>query len=124
MHSLLLKLLRITYLKTESPHLVGRATPDAAGQTRPFGKNLSNLNFFKANKKKKKQKGGTLAAICSILARKSLRSVPKQPSISPISCASAAPTGRRFCVSAAALASPTRPGSREGQYSEPSNAPI
>src|SRR3989304_10235029 len=34
-------LLRITYLKTESPHLVGLATPDAAGKARPTVNHLT-----------------------------------------------------------------------------------
>src|SRR3989338_10117376 len=51
MHSLLLKLLRITYLKTESPHLVGRATPDAAGKTRPPAKESKKKKYFKIKKK-------------------------------------------------------------------------
>src|SRR3989304_2793214 len=43
-------LLKITYLKTESPHLVGRATPDAAGKARPTGKHLTIMNYLKLNK--------------------------------------------------------------------------
>src|SRR3990170_68591 len=43
------QLLRITYLKTESPHLVGRATPDAAGKARPTGNHLTVMNYVKLN---------------------------------------------------------------------------
>src|SRR3972149_4710054 len=51
-------LLRITYLKTESPHLVGRATPvlslskrpDAAGKARPTVNHLTVMNYVKLNK--------------------------------------------------------------------------
>ena len=42
-------LLRITYLKTESPHLVGRATPDAAGKARPTVNHLTVMNYVKLN---------------------------------------------------------------------------
>ena len=50
-------LLRITYLKTESPHLVGRATPvlslskrpDAAGFARPTVNHLTVMNYVKLN---------------------------------------------------------------------------
>src|SRR3989338_3620137 len=37
-------LLRITYLKTESPHLVGRPPPDAAGKARPTVNHLNPNN--------------------------------------------------------------------------------
>src|SRR3972149_12128955 len=43
-------LLRITYLKTESPHLVGRATPDAAGKARPTVNHLTVMNYVKLNR--------------------------------------------------------------------------
>ena len=42
-------LLRITYLKTESPHLVGRATPDAAGKARTTVNHLTVMNYVKLN---------------------------------------------------------------------------
>jgi len=49
--------MRITYLKTESPHLVGRATPvlslskrpDAAGKARPTVNHLTVMNYVKLN---------------------------------------------------------------------------
>ena len=44
-------LLRITYLKTESPRLVGRAAPDAAGKARPTGNHLTVMNYVKLNNK-------------------------------------------------------------------------
>jgi len=44
-------LLRITYLKTVSPHLVGRATPDAAGKARPTVNHLTVMNYVKLNNK-------------------------------------------------------------------------
>jgi len=43
------KLLRITYLKTVSLHLVGRATPDAAGKARPTVNHLTVMNYVKLN---------------------------------------------------------------------------
>src|SRR3990172_5162819 len=42
-------LLKITYLKTESPHLVGRATPDAAGKARPTVNHLTVMSYVKLN---------------------------------------------------------------------------
>src|SRR3989337_3065332 len=36
-------------LKTESPHLVGRATPDAAGKARPSVNHLTVMNYVKLN---------------------------------------------------------------------------
>src|SRR3989337_4127997 len=45
----LIQLLRITYLKTESPHLVGRATPDAAGKARPTVNHLTAMNYVILN---------------------------------------------------------------------------
>src|SRR3989338_1181184 len=44
-----LQVLRITYLKTVSPHLVGRATPDAAGKARPTVNHLTVMNYVKLN---------------------------------------------------------------------------
>src|SRR3989338_5607411 len=54
------ELLRITYSKTESPHLVGRATPDAGEKARPTVNHLTVMNYVKLNNSHLQKQGNIL----------------------------------------------------------------